>query len=145
MKTKDNAKFHIVLVIGAVEKKKKILIAQRSFEELQAPGKWALPGGKVETNGTDLDVLEQTLIREIEEEVGVEVENDMIFVKSGSFIRVDDSSVISILFLCKWKSSKAKPLEDSIDTAWITNNELDNYDFAVGVKKSLQESFKMIQ
>jgi len=47
MKTKDLAKFHIVLVVGAVYKKHKILIAQRSFEEIQAPGKWGLPGGKV--------------------------------------------------------------------------------------------------
>lgn len=144
MNTKDNAKFHIVLVIGAVEKKGKILIAQRSFEELQAPGKWALPGGKVEIKVLDLDTLEKTLAREIKEEVGVEVDSDMIYVRSGSFVRVDKVSVISVLFLCKWKKGKAKALEDSIDIAWIGAAELSKYDFATGVKKSLSESFKLI-
>ncbi len=144
MQTKDNAKFHIILVIGAVEKDSKILIAQRSFEELQAPGKWALPGGKVDLKGLDLDTLEKTLTREIKEEVGVEVYSDMKYVRSGSFVRVDKASVISVLFLCKWKKGKAKALEDSIDIAWISKDELLNFDFATGVKKSLKESFKLI-
>jgi len=144
MQTKDNAKFHIVLVIGAVEKKGKILIAKRSFEELQAPGKWALPGGKVEIKGSDMDTLEKTLAREIKEEVGVEVDSSMKYIRSGSFVRVDKSSVISVLFLCKWLNGKAEALEDSIDIAWISSDELDKYDFADDVKKSLRESFKIV-
>ena len=144
MQTKDNAKFHIVLVIGAIEKDGKILIAQRSHEELQAPGKWSLPGSKVEVKGLDLDILEKALSREIKEEVGLEVNDDMIYVRSGSFVRVDKASVVSTLFLCKWQKGKAEPLEDSIDIAWVDKNKLNKYDFAIGVKKSLQESFAKI-
>ena len=87
----------------------------------------------------------QTLSREIKEEVGVVVDFNMIYVRSGSFVRVDKASVISVLFLCKWKKGKAKALEDSIDIAWIKETELLKYDFAPGVKKSLKESFKLIQ
>lgn len=142
MKTKDNAKFNIVFTSGAIEKDGKFLIAQRSFEELQAPGEWALPGGKVEVAGQDIDVLENSLKREIDEEVGIKIFKRLIYVRSGSFIRVDNSSVVTVLFLCRWKSGIAKPLEDSIDVKWIDIKEADNYDFATGVKKALKVAYK---
>jgi len=142
MNTKDNAKFNIVLVTGVIEKRGKFLIAQRDHDEIQAPGKWALPGGKVEVEGEYLDILETALKREIKEEVGLVIYDEPIYVRSGSFIRVDEAPVVSVLFLCKWKSGKAKPLEDSIDIAWIDIKELEKYDFAPGVKKALKEADK---
>lgn len=145
MTTKDNAKFNIVLAIGVVEKEGKFLIAQRSFEELQAPGKWSLPGGKVEVKGDNLDILETALKREIKEEVGIVIDEDPIYVRSGSFIRVDKAPVVSIFFLCKWQSGRAKPLEDSIDVAWISIEDLNKFDFATGVKKALKEAYKKYQ
>lgn len=140
--TKDHAKFNIVLVTGVVEKNGKFLIAQRSFDEVQEPGKWSLPGGKVEVEGHDHDVLEKGVKREIKEEVGITIYDNPIYVCSGSFIRVDKAPVVSILFLCKWKSGIAKPLEDSIDVAWIDIKDLDKYEFAIGTKKALKEAHK---
>ncbi|MBU0976598.1 MAG: NUDIX domain-containing protein [Patescibacteria group bacterium] len=140
MNTQDNAKFHIVLVSGVVEKNGKYLIAQRSFDEIQAPGKWALPGGKVElfTKENDLDVLEKTLEKEIEEEVAVRIHPKPVYVKSSSFTRIDEATVVGILFLCKWKSGKAEPLEDTIKVAWVGMNELDNFVFCAGIENALK-------
>ncbi|MDD3647336.1 MAG: NUDIX domain-containing protein [Candidatus Dojkabacteria bacterium] len=140
MNTKDNAKFHIVLVTGVIEKNGEYLIAQRSFEEIQAPGKWALPGGKVELSMPDNDrnVLETTLEREIEEEVAVRIYQKPIYVMSSAFTRVDNATVVGVLFLCKWKSGRAKALEDTINVSWVGIDELHKYDFCTGVTNSLR-------
>lgn len=140
METKDKAKFNIVLVMGVIEKEGKYLIAQRSLDEPQAPGTWSLPGGKVEveTKKDELNVLEETLKKEIVEEVGIEVEDEMFYVRSSSFIRNDGAPVVGVLFLCKWKSGKATPLEDSIDIAWISIDEIPNYEFAEGINNALK-------
>lgn len=138
MKTKDNARFHIVLVTGVIENNGKVLIAQRSHDEVQAPGKWALPGGKVElfTKENDINVLEKTLAKEIKEEVDLEIKSPQ-YIKSSSFVRVDNASVISILFLCSYKAGRAKPLEDSIDIAWIKPDQINQYDCATGVAHAI--------
>lgn len=129
-------KFHIVNVSAVIKKEDKYLIAQRSLEEKQAPGEWGLVGGKVEIEDWDDPdhILEKTLKEEIREEVGVEIENDIKYLISSSFKRIDDSSVITITFVCNWKSGSAKPLEDTIDVAWIQPSELDNYKLVPGVK-----------
>lgn len=144
METRDKAKFDIVLVTGVVEKNGKFLIAQRSFEEVQAPGRWSLPGGKVEVKGQDLDVLEKALRKEIKEEVGVTIEKKLTYVRSGSFIRIDGAPVVDILFLCKWKSGQARPLEDSVKVAWIKIEDADKYQFAVGMKRALTAAAKKL-
>ena len=102
--TQDKAIFHIILVQAVVFKGGKALIAQRSFEELQAPGMWSLPGGKVELFGSDVDVIEKTLQAEFREEVGIELEESVRYFKSGSFVRKDGSSGVSLCFLAQWKS-----------------------------------------
>lgn len=138
--TKDNAKFHIVLVTGVIEKQSKYLIAQRSYDEIQAPGKWALPGGKVELFKKDNDkhILEKTLIKEINEEVNMIIHPNPEYLLSSSFTRVDNARVVGVLFLCKWKSGEAQALEDTISVEWITMKELDKYDFCTGVKNALR-------
>ena len=59
-------KTHIVLVNALVEKRGKILVSQRSLEETHEPGKWTIPGGKVErTKGNAWSILEKTLAAEV--------------------------------------------------------------------------------
>lgn len=128
--------------MGVIEKKGKFLIAQRSFKEIQAPGLWSLPGGKVELYKEEPDILEKTLRREIKEEVGIVIKN-ILYLRSWSFIRVDNLNVVCILFVCQWKSGKAKAIEDSIDVKWISIKQLNKYKLAQGIKKSLKEANKV--
>ena len=60
----------IVNIEGAIYKDGKWLIVRRSDKEDHAPGTLALVGGKVDQEGNTTDILERTLIREVEEEVG---------------------------------------------------------------------------
>jgi ADP-ribose pyrophosphatase YjhB (NUDIX family) len=127
MQTKDNAHFHIVLVKGWIEKDGKFLLAKRSLKELHKPGVWSLPGGKVESEKEEPNILQKTLKKEIKEEVGVEIEDATSLMYDNSFIRVDDAHVVSLTFLCHCKSGEAKPLEDTAEIKWLTLEELKRF------------------
>ncbi|MDP1574242.1 MAG: 8-oxo-dGTP diphosphatase MutT [Coxiellaceae bacterium] len=69
------AYLHVVVGILCNEKKE-ILIALRP-PQVVSPGFWEFPGGKVELNET----LENALIREFREEVGIDVTQVTFFLK----------------------------------------------------------------
>lgn len=66
----------IVNVEGAIFKGNKWLIIERSQKEEHAGGMLSLVGGKVEYEGNSSDI-ERTLMREIFEEVGATVKEDL--------------------------------------------------------------------
>ncbi|MDP2669452.1 MAG: NUDIX domain-containing protein [bacterium] len=123
MHTKDNAQFHIVLVKGRVQKDDKFLMAQRSMQELHKPGVRSLPGGKVEDE-VERDILQNTLKKEIMEEVGLEITDQIELVYNNSFIRSDDSHVVGLTFLCHRQAGEAQALEDTAKVQRFTLDEL---------------------
>jgi len=98
------------------------LVAFRSEQETHAGGTLAFAGGKVE--GTDTgDVLEETLRREIREEVGVEV-NDLVYVESHSFGQAPPC--VDIVFLCRYLSGTPTAVDPAEVSAvrWMTLAEV---------------------
>lgn len=105
------------------------------------PGLWTIPGGKVDqTEGGVWGVIEQTLEREIKEETGVEIEDEVHLVSNNTFIRSTGHHVIAMNFICIWKSGVAKPLEDTIKVAWISQDQLGDYELCPGVDKYIQSA-----
>lgn len=126
MNTKDNANFFIVAVKAWVKKSDKYLLARRGLNEIHMPGVWSLPGGKVENDGEIVDVLQKTLKKEIMEEVGLEITDEIDLVFDNTFTRSDGSPVVALTFLCHWKAGEAMPLEDTSEVKWFTLDELKN-------------------
>jgi 8-oxo-dGTP pyrophosphatase MutT (NUDIX family) len=94
--------WYIVNIEGAVVRSedKKYLMMIRGQGEEYLPGVVSFPGGKVENTGFLDDVLEETLRREILEEVGILVHDEMLYVESHSFIG-DGEPCVDIVFLCR--------------------------------------------
>jgi len=135
-------KTHLILINAIVKKDDKILVSQRSLEETHQPGKWTIPGGKVErTKGQVWNIIEKTLSAEVLEETGVKIKKDATLLLNNTFIRSTGQHVVALIFLCDWKSGQAKPLEDTIDVKWIKREEINNFDFAPNVKKYLTAGF----
>lgn len=63
------------------------LMTFRSTEESHAPGALRILGGKLEAVGIVGNILDQTLRREIREEVGIEVNDVMAYLESKAFVR----------------------------------------------------------
>jgi ADP-ribose pyrophosphatase YjhB (NUDIX family) len=137
-----NNQTHILLINAVVVKNGKILIGQRSYEESHEPGRWSIPGGKVDrTNGGVDNIVEETLKREIHEETGVEIDDEVKLIGNNTFIRSTGHHVVVLTFLCNWKSGEAKPLEDTIGIKWLAKEEVGQYDFSNGVLKYIDLVF----
>lgn len=135
-------KFYSVIVnCVIINDQNKILVAQRSLEEEHEPGKWSIPGGKVESDGEEYLVLLKNVKKEILEEVGVEIEDNIQLIYDNTFTRTNGDNVLALIFKCKYKSGEAKPLEDTIDVKWISKDEINNYEYPKNVKEYVLKGF----
>jgi 8-oxo-dGTP diphosphatase len=118
----------IVNVEGAIFRGDRWLIVKRSAEESHAAGTLALVGGKVEDEGNSIDILERTLIREIDEEVGIRVQEQLYYVRSTSFTTDDGHPVVDVIFLCEYASGEAwnKSPDEADEVFWLTYDEIMN-------------------
>ena len=112
----------------------------RGEGEEYLPRVLSFPGGKVEGADFLQDVLEITVRREIKEEVGVEVHDDVTYVESHSFIW-DSEPVVDVVFLCKYKEGEAHQgdLEEVDSVIWMSYEEiLTHENVPVWTKESLK-------
>lgn len=137
---------YIVNVEAAIYKKDKWLIIKRSEKEEHAPGILSMVGGKVETRSAENEVLEKTLIREIMEEVGIQVSERLHYVESKSFISDEGQVVIDIVFLCKYQSGEPKcmSVDEVSGVYWMSYAEiLGNKDAPIWLKESIEKVEKL--
>jgi 8-oxo-dGTP diphosphatase len=118
----------IVNVEAAIFKEGQYLIIVRGEQEDHAPGALTLVGGKVELfeDPTQDDVLENTLHREILEEVTIEIEDEMEYIESVSFLTDSGDPAVDIVFLCKYKKGTPS-IGDEEEVAglhWMTAEEI---------------------
>ncbi|MGB2992603.1 MAG: NUDIX domain-containing protein [Paenisporosarcina sp.] len=115
----------IVNVEGAIYKGEKWLLIRRSEKEEHAGGTLSLVGGKIDYEGFSSDILERTLIREINEEVGIEVSN-LRYVNSSSFVTELGVHVVDIVFLCDYQSGEAyaKSIDEVDEVHWMSTQQI---------------------
>ncbi|UOE95818.1 NUDIX domain-containing protein [Alkalihalobacillus sp. LMS39] len=137
----------IVNVEAAISKDGKWLIIERSKHEEHAPGQLALVGGKVETEGSQVNILERTIIREVEEEVGVIIKSEMTYVQSTSFVTDYGASVVDVVFLCEYESGEAheKNPDEVESVMWLTTEEiLTNPNAPSYLKESIKQAASLL-
>jgi len=112
---------------GIIRKDEKILIAQRKKDSWMEPNKWEFPGGKVEPN----ESYEACLIREIQEELGLSISIDRLFMQTNhTYMKNNEEFPVTlIVFLADWKEGVKRNL-DCQDSKWINPLELKKFDFA---------------
>ena len=117
-------KFNVVAAV--ILKNNKFFIAQRNRNKHMGLC-WEFPGGKVEKN----ENFEQALKREIKEELSI---NILINKKIGMENYQDDKINVRLhYYLCKHIDGEFI-LNEHEDSAWITKNEFNKYNFAEGDK-----------
>jgi len=99
----------------------KLLITQRHAKS-HLGGLWEFPGGKREAGET----FEQCLVREIREELGVEISVGELF--EEIFHAYPEKSVRLKFFICKLLSGEPQPL-DCAAVKWIRQSQLANFEF----------------
>lgn len=91
-----DARHFVVNVDAAVSQDGEYLLIERAASEDHAAGMLGLPGGKVEWAAGDSDVFEQTVVRELDEEVGIDVEN-VEYVLSSLFEADDGTPCLNVV------------------------------------------------
>lgn len=98
-------------VIAIVENNGRILVGKKiEKSEKFLSNTWHIPGGKIGKNETD----EEALIREIQEEAGIEIE-----VKSFLDNSITPTGKRAHWYLCSSSSSDINPGDDLIDVKFI--------------------------
>lgn len=101
-----------------------ILCTQRDISKYPYVSyKWEFPGGKIEEGETD----KQTLIRELHEELEIDVEIGELFFQDE--YDYPDFHLSMNLYLCKIFSKKLK-LNVHLDYKWLKPNEIMSLDWA---------------
>ncbi len=128
------------------------LILKRSDKAAVHPGKYCVPGGKLEWKDFDLsrptrmngDVLdfehaiEDLLVRETREEAGIEIGTTLYYLNSMMFVRPDEIPVAFIKFAAAYKNGEIKIEEGAFtDYAWVNAEEVKNYDCIDGIKNEV--------
>jgi mutator protein MutT len=109
----------------------KLLITQR-HAKAHLGGLWEFPGGKREPTET----FEQCLVREIREELGIEISVGELFEEIAH--DYPEKSVHLKFFICKLLSGEPQPL-DCAAVAWVTQMELDSYLFPAADAQLLEK------
>ncbi len=102
------------------------LLAVRSDLEDHAPGTLTAPGGVVDWNGPEQNVIEATAARELAEEVGMEAIHPFVYVESHTFEDGAGHRVVDIVLLARAADGEAAALqpEEVADVCWMTAEEV---------------------
>jgi mutator protein MutT len=120
-------KTYLTVVAACIRGLDKLLICQRKADD-DFGSLWEFPGGKREDNET----MDAALIREIEEELGVQIE--VVRFLSVFEDENDDLRISVHLFESQIRSGQPKTI-DCQDWRWINVEELDSFDLAPVDKK----------
>jgi len=139
---KPNIQKMVVCANVFIRKDGKYLLMKRSPEKKYAPNKIHPFGGKIDQDENPYGGA----VREIKEEVGVEV-SDFRFFASRSFIRSSGHHVVALSFIADYKSGEAMPLEDQDEVKWVEIGEMDSLldDHWINVLKALKIADKIIK
>src|SRR3989344_7428998 len=125
----DKNKVHYIVVTGILVRDGKYLIVKRADWEKAFPGRWTVPGGKLEVLDYALaekdtqhhwyNVFENILRREVKEEVDLEI-IDIGYVTSMVYIRPDGIPcvIVSLFAYPKNKEATIKLCEALTEYAW---------------------------
>ena len=121
-KSKAKKKPHKVIGVGIIEAEDgKLLIALRP-EDAMLGGLWEFPGGKQEKG----ESIQQTIERELQEELGVEVHAYKEFMNLKH--TYSHFSITMHAWFCTLISGTPKP-KSSQEIRWVKRSELEEYPF----------------
>ena len=153
----DKLFYFVANVVVFRESDGRCLILKRHNREKVHPNKFAVPGGKLEWNNLDIknptrmngevldyeDAVENLLAREVGEEAGIEIFDELKYINSVAFVRPDGIPVVLVKFAAKYKSGEVKLEEGSFtDYKWVNALEVMKYDCIEGIKEEVREAIE---
>ena len=117
----EQKKLLLVAACALIDADGRVLIAQRP-EGKQLAGLWEFPGGKVQ----DGETPEAALIRELHEELGIDVSESCLAPFTFASHRYETFHLLMPLFACRVWQGNPTPLEGQ-ELAWVKPARLRDY------------------
>ena len=111
----------LVAAVALVDADGRVLIAQRPEGKTMA-GLWEFPGGKVAPGETP----EEALIRELDEELGIDVAENCLAPFTFASHRYDGFHLLMPLYVCRVWNGSVRPLEGQA-LKWVRPVRLGDY------------------
>ncbi len=156
----DKLFYFVANVVVVREEDGRCLILKRSEKEKVHPGKWCVPGGKLEWDDLDLqnptrrngdvldfqDTIESLLAREAKEEAGIDIGKTLTYVNSVAFVRPDGIPVVLVKFTASYAGGEVR-LERGAFTeyAWVNGEEVRSYDCILGIQEEVEKSARVFR
>jgi len=122
---------------------KKILLERRKNDP--GKGKWSIPGGLVELG----ENVEQTVVREVQEETGLEVGKPEHIDVVDSIIRDADGVVkyhfVIIDYFVKLEGGVLKPSSDAEELRWVAFEQVEKYDLTKSFRTFFKENRRKLE
>jgi len=110
-----------VVAAALIDGDGRVLLAQRPFGK-QMAGLWEFPGGKIENGETP----ELALIRELKEELGIDISDSCLTPLTFAFHRYEDFHLIMPLYICRvWQGTVTAREGQSF--VWAYPEEFDKF------------------
>jgi 8-oxo-dGTP diphosphatase len=114
-------KLLLVVAVALVDADNRVLIAQRPAGKTLA-GLWEFPGGKLDPG----ERPEAALIRELHEELGIEVKESCLAPLTFASHAYEDFHLLMPLYICRrWEGSVSA--REGQTLAWVRANKLRDY------------------
>jgi ADP-ribose pyrophosphatase YjhB (NUDIX family) len=121
----------------------KILLEKRKNQP--GKGKWSIPGGLVELG----ENVEQTVVREVKEETGLEVEKPEHIDIVDNVVRDENGDVryhfVILDYFVKLKGGVLKAASDAEDLAWVSLDEVEKYDLTKTFKAFFERNKQRLE
>jgi ADP-ribose pyrophosphatase YjhB (NUDIX family) len=117
----------------------KVLLVRRGKEPLR--GRWVIPGGTVEAG----ESLEHALVREMEEETGLEVRPGEILVVFDRILREGEElryHYVIVDYLCERVGGEVRAGSDADEVALVAEQDLPLFDLPEKALEVVQEGFR---
>jgi 8-oxo-dGTP diphosphatase len=108
----------IVVAAALIDADGRVLLQQRAPGRSMA-GLWEFPGGKLEPGETP----EAALIRELDEELGIAVEQACLAPATFASDRIGDRPLLLLLYICRKWRGQPQPL-DATALRWVRPVEM---------------------
>lgn len=125
---------HHQIGVGIIRDDENVLIALRP-EDAMLGGMWEFPGGKQKED----EDIQQTVIRELKEELGVDVTVTKPFMKLNH--AYSHFKITLHAYLCELKKGNPQP-KTSQQLKWVSVSELDRYPFPKANRKLTEKLMK---